>query len=178
MTRTSKLFLSASLAAMVALGACSSSSDKAKADTGGTAAPTTVAGSDTQTDTTPPPPSGSDSATSDSTGTDTAAGGTELSNPAIKKELSASNPDLWALVNYDYLSWSAFDGYNVLLNVGADATKAVDLCNALSALVYDSKVYKATPDTPIQISVPADASDYTGKPVAKRDNKADTCKAV
>lgn len=179
--------LAVCISLVVGLGAasvaCSSSGDSTAKSTD-TAASTSDTTADTSaTDTAAPTDTGATDTASDTAAdtdaTDTAAsGGKDLSNPDIKAELSKSDPELWALVNYNYLSWSAFGGYNVILNVGADASKAVDLCNALSALVYDSEVYKPTPDTPIVIAVPESADDYTGKPAAERKDKADTCKAV
>ncbi len=121
---------------------------------------------------------GTTAAANGSVGTTEAAAAAlkELSNSDIRRELSTSKPELWALVNFDYLSWTSFTGYNVMLKVGADTSKAVEICEALSALVYDSTTYKPTPKTSIVVAKPADANDVQGTPLAKRGGKTDTCK--
>ncbi len=109
---------------------------------------------------------------------DTTASLKELSNSNIKAILSEQEPELWALVNYDYLSWNAFGGYNVILNEGADASKAVALCEAFSAIVYESDEFKPQPDASIVIATPTSATDVTGTPVVKRENAEGTCATV
>lgn len=96
----------------------------------------------------------------------------EVGNTEIKAALSVEKPDLWALVNFDYMSWDAFGGFNIPL-VGSDTSRAVELCEAVSEVVYEG-----VEETPIVIAVGVSADDIVGTPVVERKNLAGTCAPV
>lgn len=134
--------------------------------------PSTASGATNATTTAPASAPPSTTATSAPT-TTTTAPKKEVGNADIKAALSASAPELWALVNYDYMSWDAFGGYNIPVPTGTDAAKAIALCDAVAGLVHDAR-----PETPIVIAVGVTADDIQGTPLVQRPNKAGTCAAA
>lgn len=102
----------------------------------------------------------------------------DLSNTDIKNELSASHPDLWAKVDFNRFSWTAFTGYNVIVSEDTAADQAVELCKAISDLVYDSDIYTPRRNTSIVIATSDNKTDLDGTPIVRRDDASGTCSAV
>jgi hypothetical protein len=165
-----RLAVGVAAAALLVTTACSSKQEAASpSSTTALAATTTAAGKGNAA----PTSAAGDASASSTTSTTSTTLAEEVGNPEIKAALSASDPELWALVNYDLMSWEAFGGFNIPLKPGADASKAVALCQAVAKVVHPG-----SPDTPIVVSVDVSVSDLIGKPVAKIADKSDTCKAV
>lgn len=147
-------------AALLAMSACTSKTDTATPTTTAATGSSTTAAAGAPTTAAPGPT------------TTTTAPKKEIGNSDVKAALTASDPELWALVNYNIMSWEAFSGFNIPLVAGADETKGVPLCEAVSKVVYGA----GNNDTSIVIAIGASDTDITGKPLVVRKNSADTCK--
>jgi hypothetical protein len=162
-----RLTLGLVAAATLLLGACSSSSD----DSG---TPTTTAASSGSGGSTPGT-SASGSSGSGSTGT-SAPSGTEapeeIGNDDIRTALEADEPELWALVDYDVMSWNAFGGFIIPVPEGTEVATAVELCEAVSEVVYEG------PDEMITIATGVSIDDLQGTAIVVRESESGTCAAV
>jgi hypothetical protein len=161
-----RVALTIGLTATALFGVAACSKQEASTPTASSAPTTSAAPSTTA-------PAGGASTTAAPATTTTSSAPKEIGNSDVKKALEASDPELWALVNYDIMSWDAFNGFNIPLKPGADATKAVALCEAISKVVYQGNA-----ETPIAIATGASVDDITGTPVVKRANKAGACAPV
>lgn len=148
------------LGALGAVVGCSSS------DSGGSTSSTTAttAGSST-TGSTP------GTTASDSPGTTT---GTvvEIDNDDILSALQADEPELAALVDPDLMSWNAFGGFVIPVPEGTDTATAVELCEAVSVVVYQGG------DDSIVIATGVTLDNLQGTPIVERASEAETCAAV
>jgi len=159
-----RLLLGVAAASLVVLTGCSSSSTDTADSSTTTAAPggTTDSGS---TDGTTP-----GTTTSDGTGTSTVVA--EIDNDDIISALEASDPDLLALVDTTYMSWSAFGGFTIPVPTGTDPATAIELCEAVSEVVYEGA------DNSIVIATEVTAGNIMGTPIVERSGESGTCAAV
>ena len=163
-------FATAALLVVTGCGAKDSPPTATPATTIATPPTTTTAA---PTSTAAPTTTASPTTTSTTTST-TAPAKKEVGNTDIKLALEASSPDLWALVVFDYMSWDAFGGFNIPLTAGADRARAVELCDAVSKVVYEGN----NDETRIVIAVDVSADDISGRPIVERANKAGACAAL
>ena len=175
-TRTSRApirFAAAALTAGLVLApACSK--DGGTASTGTTVAPSGSTGGTTKS----PAASTAPASTTTAGPATTAAPATttlkkQIGNSDVKAALSAEKPELWALVNYDYMSWDAFSGFTIPIPEGTDVAKAIELCEAVSEVVYEGEE-----ETTIVIATGVSADNFNGTPVVERKNKAGSCAAM
>lgn len=145
-------------AALVVLAGCSSSSTETTSSSSTTAAATGTDG------TTP--------GTTASGSPGTSAVVEEIDNDAIVAALEADHPDLLPLVDTTYMSWSAFGGFTIPVPAGTDTATAIELCEAVSEVVYQGG------DDSIVIATDVSASSLTGTPIVERTGESGTCAAV
>src|SRR5690606_13115958 len=75
---------------------------------------------------------------SGSSGTTAPSGTTvteDIGNADIRAALEADEPELWALVDYDVMSWDAFGGFTIPVPAGTDVATATELCEAVAEVV-------------------------------------------
>lgn len=97
----------------------------------------------------------------------------EVGNAEVKAGVSASHPDLWALVDYSVMSWDAFSGFTIPVPAGTDVAKATELCEAVSDVVYEGSA-----STVITIAGGVSMDNLSGTPIVVRNGKSGTCAAA
>jgi hypothetical protein len=163
--RPIRIVLGSAAVALVVLAGCSSS------DSGSTASSTTASTAAGSTDSTGS--TGSTPGTTDADSPGTTAGTTdEIDNDDILAALEADAPELAALVDYDYMSWNAFGGFTIPVPEGTDTATAIELCEAVSEVVYQG------PDYSIVIATGVTMDNLLGTPIVERASEAETCAAV
>lgn len=149
-------------AALVVLAGCSSSSNETTSSS--SSAPSSSA-----------PSTGADGTTPGTTASDspgTSAVVEEIDNDDVIAALEADHPDLLPLVDTTYLSWSAFGGFTIPVPAGTDTATAIELCEAVSEVVYQGG------DDSIVIATDVSASNLMGTPIVERTGESGTCAAV
>ena len=157
-----RLLVGVAAAALVVLAGCSSSSNETTSSS--STAPSTTAAT-TGTDGTTP-----ETTASGSPGTSAVV--EEIDNDDVIAGLEADHPELLALVDTTYLSWSAFGGFTIPVPVGTDTATAIELCEAVSETVYQGG------DDSITIATDVAATNLMGTPIVERTGEAGTCAAV
>ena len=154
------------VSAAVALGVvtgCSSS------DTGTSASTTASTAGTGSTGSTP----GSTPGTTEADSTGTTVGTTdEIDNDDIIAALEADSPELAALVDYDVMSWNAFGGFIIPVPEGTDSATAIELCEAVSEVVYQGG------DDSIVIATGVTIDNLAGTTIVERTSESATCVAV
>lgn len=159
---SARLMLGLLTSAVMLLGACSSSSDDSSAGDSTTTVATTTA----------PDTSTSDTTTADTEPADTTMAVEDIGNNDIRKAMEVDEPELWALVDYDVMSWDAFGGFTVPVPAGTDVAKATELCEAISKIVYQG------PDNSITIAGGVSMDNLKGTPIVVRTGASGTCAAA
>lgn len=154
------------VSAAVALGVVTGCSSSDTGTSASTTASTTGSGS---TGSTP----GSTPGTTEADSTGTTVGTTdEIDNDDILAALQADSPDLAVLVDDDVMSWSAFGGFIIPVPEGTDRATAIELCEAVSEVVYEGG------DDSIVIATGVTLDNLAGTTIVERTSESATCVAV
>lgn len=102
--------------------------------------------------------------------------GKEIGNSDIKAALSESDPDLWALIDYNVMSWDAFNGFTIPVSDQASADQLMSICEKVSDIVYGGG--SINDNTAIAVATGVSMDNLVGTVKVTRENKDGSCEAA